>query len=361
MASSGFEPGVADQRGLYIGPDGQMPLPEGSRRNSLAHAIVAIVHEPVIVLDRGLHIVAASESYHRMFPADFASEANRANFETSSLPWDGSVTELLTNVLSQDAAVDDYEIELDVPNGGRRRMLLSARRAAAQSKCDTAVVIGLADLTALREARDLRTALQENKDMLLLEAHHRIANSLQIVASILLLRARSVQSEETRRHLQDAHRRLVAVATVQHQLSVSEPGKRVEFDSYLKLLCAGLTDSMFADDERLSVTAFATPGTVEPEVAVSLGLIVTELVINALKHGFPGGRMGRIVVEYVNGGSDWRLTVSDDGVGRQSDPQERPHVGLGTSIVEALARNLNARVEIQSPAQGAQTTVTHST
>ena len=76
---------------------------------------------------------------------------------------------------------------------------------------------------------------------------------------------------------------------------------------------------------------------------MSLGLIVTELVINALKHGFPAGAEGEILVCYDAQDSGWRLSVSDNGLGSQEASGEVPHTGLGTSIVEALAHQLNVR------------------
>jgi two-component sensor histidine kinase len=88
---------------------------------------------------------------------------------------------------------------------------------------------------------------------------------------------------------------------------------------------------------------------------VSLGLIVTELVINALKHGFPGAAEGEILVSYDAQNSGWRLSIADNGSGPSNDPQ---HTGLGTSIVEALAHQLNATVRKTSGPQGTTVTIT---
>ena len=84
---------------------------------------------------------------------------------------------------------------------------------------------------------------------------------------------------------------------------------------------------------------------------MSLGLIVTELVINALKHGFPAGAEGQIIVSYNAQNSGWQLSVSDNGSGTQASG-EPAHVGLGTSIVEALAHQLNATVQKTSGTEG---------
>jgi two-component sensor histidine kinase len=91
---------------------------------------------------------------------------------------------------------------------------------------------------------------------------------------------------------------------------------------------------------------------------VSLGLIVTELVINALKHAFPSGEEGEILVKYDAQDSGWRLSVSDNGSGPKDATDNPPHAGLGTSIVEALAHQLEATVQKTSGPQGTTVTIT---
>ena len=122
--------------------------------------------------------------------------------------------------------------------------------------------------------------------------NHRINNSLQIIASILLLKAQTVQSEETRRHLHDAHERIMAVATVQEQLHPAPFGTQIDAKSYLTRLCESLAASMILDGQPISLRVEAGEGSMTSEKAVSMGLIATELVINAIKHAFPGGAKG---------------------------------------------------------------------
>jgi two-component sensor histidine kinase len=162
---------------------------------------------------------------------------------------------------------------------------------------------------------------------------HRVANSLQIIASILLLKARTVQSEEIRLHLHDAHQRVMSVATVQQQLHASGLNESIEIGPYLSKLCDSLAKSMVGERRPLSIKMQATSGAATSSEAVSLGLIVTELVINALKHGFPGGETGEILVSYDARASGWRLLVSDNGVGPGGESAEKPHIGLGTSTL----------------------------
>jgi two-component sensor histidine kinase len=330
---------------------------ESDGKNSLTHALIATVNEPLAILDVDLRAIAASRSYRKMFPSKFPIALDSPFGELSAPLWDAPVLQLLHDVLSRGAAIEDLEIQLDVPQLGRRRMLLNARRVNDEANRDAAMLVALEDLTAKGEADDLKAELLEKQQMLLLEVHHRVANSLQIIASILLMKARMVQSEETRLHLHDVHHRLVSVATVQRQLSVTLTGNDVELGGYLAALCESLATSMIADDHGVTIASSATAGTIKSEDAVSFGLIVTELVINSLKHGFPDGGTGRIDVDFVRDGAAWRLAVGDDGVGH---PPGQTQAGLGTSIVEALAKSLHAKVEVGRPDRGSATTIIHA-
>ena len=162
-------------------------------------------------------------------------------------------------------------------------------------------------------AREVTELLQQ-KDILLQEMQHRFANSLQIIASILMLKARAAQSEETRRHLEDAHHRVLLVATVQRELYTSGHREPIELGPYLSRLCNTLSASMIYDSRLTSLKVEADAGTMSPDAAMNIGLIITELVINALKHAFPCGG-GRILVKYAVDAANWRLSVSDNGVG----------------------------------------------
>jgi len=134
-------------------------------------------------------------------------------------------------------------------------------------------------------------------------------------------------------------------------------GGAIEIGRYLSGLCDSLATSMISENRKLTVHCTAVGSTALATEAESLGLIVIELIINALKHAFPGDREGHIQVDFKGEGTGWRLSVSDDGVGRHTDTSKTPRVGLGTSIVEALARQLNARIEIRDNAPGTEVSI----
>jgi two-component sensor histidine kinase len=126
--------------------------------------------------------------------------------------------------------------------------------------------------------------------------------------------------------------------------------------SYLTKLCDSLASSMIGDSRPLTLKVQADDASVTSHTAVSLGLIVTELVINALKHAFPDDRAGHVLVTYNATPGGWILAVGDDGIGRPP-PGPRTRVGLGTTVVDALAKQLGARVDTSDAAPGARIAV----
>ncbi|HEY0302749.1 MAG TPA: histidine kinase dimerization/phosphoacceptor domain -containing protein, partial [Rhizomicrobium sp.] len=311
------------------------------------------------IMDRDLRVIAASRAYYRMFPADFSLPPDQLFCKAVAPLWSERALQILGDVASSNVAAEDFEIELDVPGAGPRRMLLNAGQIRDDQNPQAVLLIGLHDVTELREAERLKAEVEQQQTVLLQEAHHRIANSLQLVASILLLKARTVKSEETRMHLREVHKRLILVASVQRQLCSAGMLDELEFGPYVAQLCQSIAHSMTNGDRRIAIHTSATGGKIKSDDAVNFGLIVTELVINAIKHGFPDGRRGVIDVAFAANGPDWQLSVSDNGVGL---PQTGApiHSGLGANIVEALARHLKAKVEIATGGIGTSTSIIHT-
>ena len=325
--------------------------------HSLAEAIVDAIREPLLVLDLDLRVIAASRSFYRTFAVKPRRTEGQPLFDLGDGQWNiPELRTVLEQVVPKRRTVEDYEVEHQFPSIGRRVMLLNARRVFDEDGSVSAILVAIEDVTRRRATEREKDELLRQKEILLQEMQHRVANSLQIIASILLLKARTVRSEEIRLHLQDAHQRVMSVATVQQQLHASGLNERIEIGPYLSKLCDSLAASMIGERRPLSIEVQATSGGAVSSEAVSIGLIVTELVINALKHGFPAG--GQILVSYDAQASDWRLTVSDDGSGLKDSDGEPSPTGLGTSIVEALAHQLKATVEKSTGPKGTRVTIT---
>lgn len=342
MESDGPFPGVADGR-------------------ILAQAIVDTLREPLLVLDKELRVVAASRSFYKTFKLQRQDVQGLQIYTLAKGQWNiPELRLLLERILPQNAVMDAYEVERDFAGLGQRTMLLNARTVFHKNETGHLILLAIEDVTDARADRRALEELLKQKEVLLQEMQHRVANSLQIIASILLLKARTVQSEETKLHLQDAHSRVMSVASVQKQLQATARGEHVAVGPYLTRLCDSLAKSMIGDSRPITLTVNAEAGEATSSEAVSIGLIVTELVINALKHAFSQDETdGRVVVAYQTAGEAWRLSVSDSGSGKTPKIVADSKPGLGTSIVEALASQLGARVETISSKRGTQVSITH--
>lgn len=330
---------------------------------ALAQAIVDTVPDPLVILEEDLRVVAASRSFHQTFGFGPDEVRGRFLYEIGDGQWDiPELRHLLDVLVKKQSDVEGYEIERDFPVIGRRTMLLNARKVFYETGTHTTVLLTFDDVTARRAVELKIQELLAEKDTLLEEIQHRVANSLQIIASILLIKARTVQSEETRLQLHDAHRRVLSVAAVQQHLNVSGLNQPIEIANYLTKLCETLAQSMIGDSRPISLTVKSDRGTAPSRDAVSIGLVVTELVMNALKHAFPEPkRDAAIIVSYRVAGSDWKLTVSDNGIGKATFATDDGKGGLGTSLIQALGKQLAAQVETDSKPTGTSVSMTHAT
>lgn len=329
---------------------------------ALAQAIVDTIREPLLVLDGDLRVVAVSRSFYQTFEVNRQDVQGRPVYALGDGQWNiPELRVLLEEILPQHTIMEAYEVEHDFAGIGPRTMLLNARTILDDSDTRSLILLAIEDITERRSNERQVAELLRQKEILLQEMQHRVANSLQIIASILLLKARTVQSAETRLHLQDAHQRVMSVASVQQQLHASGHNERIKLAPYLARLCETLAASMIGDSRPIEVKVVVEDGTASSTEAVSIGLIVTELAINALKHAFDDRTVaGQILIAYELAEPNWRLTVADNGVGMRDAPTVKVSSGgLGTSIVEALARQLGARVEISAKESGRSVSVTH--
>ncbi len=335
----------------------------------LALAIVNTIPEPFLILDEDFRVLEASRSFCEIFKVEAEHTKGCLLFDLGDGQWNiPELHHLLETIIPDRVAMDNFECEHDFPYIGHRIMLLNARKVLYEDSPNITILLAFRDITARRAIEREKGALLaqtedllRQKQVLLEEMRHRVANSLQIIASILLLKARAVSSEETKGHLQDAHQRVMSVAAVQQYLHTTDGGDEIDVSTYLIKLCAGLASSMVGDSNPIAIDALADGGMIESATAVSLGLIVTELVINAIKYAFPGGKSGaRIMVTYEAEGPDWKLTVSDNGVGQAFPIKSATDTGLGTTIIKALAKQLGAGVEYSDTGPGLTIAVTRA-
>lgn len=324
---------------------------------ALATAIVGASDAPMLLLDGKLLIIAASSSFCTAFGIDSATVSGISIYDLDNQSWNVPRLRSLLNATVSGLAVGRYELEIALPRLGRRLLVLKADKLDYGARADTRLLVTVADVTDTRLSAKANDDLVRDKALLVQEVQHRVANSLQIIASILMQSARGVQSEEARGHLTNAHQRVMSIASLQAQLA--ETGTQdVALAPYLTQLCDSIGASMIYDHQQLKLTTDIDKSSVAPNISVSMGLVVTELVINALKHAFPGNRLGHVEVAYKTQGTDWTLSVTDDGVGMPAPPH-KAQSGLGTNIVKALAKQLLAEIEITDAAPGTRVSLTH--
>jgi two-component system, sensor histidine kinase PdtaS len=310
---------------------------------SLTVAVVAASSGPLLLLDGALNVIAASGSFFRTFQIDPATVAGRQIFALGAGEWDVPPFRALLKAAAAGEAPDACEIDLVREGQEPRRLAVQADRLVYLDLEQVRVLVAVADITDARAAEKRADDLRRYNALQLQEVRHRIANNLEMVASVLRLDARRSGSQEASNRLESAYQRVLSVAAVERQLS-SSGEDAVHLRPYLVELCEMIGASVIDDPKRVSLEVVAEDVTVDASTSVSLGLIVTELVINAIKHAFPEGLPGKIEVSYATHGEGWTLRVRDNGVGVPTGHDAT--VGLGTKIVNALARQLRALMSV---------------
>ncbi len=192
--------------------------------------------------------------------------------------------------------------------------------------------------------RALETALMD-KEVLFREVHHRVKNNLQVVSSLLAMQALKTDDEASRAALEEMIQRVESMALVHTTLYQSNEAAQVDMARYVPQLCASLAETHGADARGIRLSCSVTSVALNIDQAVPLGLLLTELVTNALKHAYPqGGGEVRVSLSRQDGGVS--VQVSDDGIGLAgtAGPRRRPG-SIGMTLVQALANQLEAQLD----------------
>ena len=295
------------------GADGLTRVAEGG--------IDAVVLDHHLPDQDGLHILAAIRQLPEAPPVIYLTASAEASVAMAALR----------------AGAADYVVK-DV-SGEFQTLLLhalgSAFAAAATRRAKEAAE------AEVRVARDRFKALAEERALLMREVNHRCSNSLAIVASLLRLHASRAQRPDVSAALSDAEARIHAVARVHRHLYTSDNIRSVSLDLYLKSLIEDLRQSI--EEYGAELTLDADPVEIDPDRAVAVGVLVTELVINAKKHAYPASKgQIRVGLRAINGDSA-ELSVEDDGIG-SANGASSARQGLGTIIIQTMGVKLGGKI-----------------
>lgn len=212
-------------------------------------------------------------------------------------------------------------------------------------------VIGAAsDITKLKEIENkLQSSLAE-KEVLLREVHHRVKNNLSVVDSLLSMQAKYVKDAEALKSISDSQRRIHTMALIHEQLHQSQNFGKIDFCEYLQRLVNNLYSSNSDNINHVDLKTELNPVVLDIDMAVSMGLIVNELLTNAFKHAFPHQEQGLIAVKLYKSDGDRRLNliICDDGVGMPAQINLQDTNSLGLRLVRILAQQIRANLKMSS-------------
>jgi two-component sensor histidine kinase len=209
---------------------------------------------------------------------------------------------------------------------------------------EPAVLTVVRDISARKAAEEqVRKSLRE-KETLLKEIHHRVKNNLQVVSGLINLQAIYIPDQRSRQLYKDSQNRIKTMALIHEELYQHDDLASIDFADYIRGLASNLAASYGVEPARISLDVEQL--LVPLDTAIPCGLIVNELVSNALKHAFPEERKGMIKIYFSSDENDgYILEVTDDGVGIPAEMQFGGNTSLGMQLVSLLAEQLGARLE----------------
>jgi two-component sensor histidine kinase len=202
------------------------------------------------------------------------------------------------------------------------------------------------DVTDRVHAEEQLKSSLEEKEMLLKEVHHRVKNNMQVISSLLNLQSGSIKDPQVIEIFKESQNRVKSMAIIHEKLYKSTDFKHIDFGEYIKNLAADLLKSYRSMPGDIQLKINVEDVILGIDTAIPCGLIINELVSNALKHAFPKDRKGEINIELLRNGDRLTLIVGDDGIGFPEDLDFRQTGSLGLQLVRTLTQQLGGTIEL---------------
>jgi hypothetical protein len=257
------------------------------------------------------------------------------------------ITQTLINQVTQSGEAT-YEIHT-VKKDGTPLWCRATTSMFAHPDYGNVLVAVQQDITERKQVEEKVRASLKEKEVLLKEIHHRVKNNLQIVDGLLKMQSRRTQDPQISAVLRDSQSRIASIALVHEKLYRSADLANIDFAQYIRELTMHLLESYNVNSQTIKLHTQATDVFFEIETAIPCGLIINELVSNALKYAFPEAQTGDIWIELQSYDSDsWMLRVQDNGVGLPSDFDIANTRSLGMTLIQGLVEQLEGSLSIAS-------------
>lgn len=189
--------------------------------------------------------------------------------------------------------------------------------------------------------------LLQDKEMLMKEIHHRVKNNLTVISSLLSIQASYIKDKETRDIFKEAENRARSMALIHERLYSSESLKNIEFSEYIQTLVQDLFHNYSTSADKIRLEIDVDRMDMDINTSIPLGLIINEMVSNALKYAFPQNKTGFIKIGLHHESNEYILEVSDNGVGLPEDFNADETDTLGMLLINSLVRQLDGSLELK--------------
>jgi PAS domain S-box-containing protein len=338
-----------DDRGISVlvtDLQGGKPCEEMLRAEQLAHSILDQAAEAIVVVDRAGKIVHATRVAHRLAGANVLFR----NFEEVFPLFTASgLVSAMPIADRRSRMLEGMEASFLRNGADVRQVAVTAGPVRGANREILGDVVTLIDITQRKgtEAR-MRASLLE-KEALLKEVHHRVKNNLQVITSMLNLQAKSVKDPKALEILDESRSRIRSIALIHETLCESADLTKVNMAPYIRSLAGALARAYGDGTLRIALKVDCGAVLLDVGQALPCGLLLNELITNALKHAFPGGRQGEILVGLSEQGGHLALMVADDGIGLPEGVGVHGAETLGLQLVGTFAEQLGGKIEIGGP------------
>lgn len=297
--------------------------------------LVETIREGLLVLEPDLTIRFANRSFCSTFAVVPEDVIDHKLYEIGNGQWDVPALRAALEVIdTAHTTIESFQVDHVFPSIGRRVMILNARTVYRPGNNLHQILLAIEDVTERERVQREHEAACERIGILLQELTHRVKNSLQTIASMVMLESRRLKSDEGIAALERVSHRISALAHLYATLSKSDAVDAADSEAYLVELCRDLVGSVQGGGRAIVLKTDIESTLLPTDRAIPIGLIVNELVTNAFKYAFPSDTRGAVTVTLRREQGNLCLMVADDGIG--IDP-ERADSGLGSRLITALS------------------------